>query len=325
MNKQLYFNYINNHLHNLSRITETNGKLHILDLHTYSEYFYRDFLNLVYGYELKNLNDEIANAPAIDLIDHKDKVVIQVSATCTKEKIETALQKEIIQNYPDYTFNFISIAKDASNLRSKTFQNPHNINFNPSKDIHDIKSILQKILSKTTPDVKIIYQFIKVELGKETDYVKLDSNLATIINILAEEDWSNSNATKRDKSFDIEKKIDFNNLVAAKKVIEFYSLHSTRVDEKYSEFDKLGKNKSQSVLGAISNIYLKLTIDQNKSADQIFFAVTESVMSIVLESLNFTNIPIDELELSVDILVVDAFIRCKIFENPEGYKYVTSR
>ncbi len=32
----------------------------------------------------------------------------------------------------------------------------------------------------------------------------------------------------------------------------------------------------------------------------------------------------DELELGVDIMPVDAFIRCKIFENPENYNYANS-
>jgi hypothetical protein len=30
----------------------------------------------------------------------------------------------------------------------------------------------------------------------------------------------------------------------------------------------------------------------------------------------------ESIDICSDIIVVDAFIRCKIFENPEGYSYV---
>ncbi|MCK5345501.1 MAG: hypothetical protein KAR20_18960, partial [Candidatus Heimdallarchaeota archaeon] len=67
----------------------------------------------------------------------------------------------------NYTFKFISIAKDASNLRKNDFINPHSISFNPSEDIYDITSILNKILISDIDRQKVIYQFIKKELGNE--------------------------------------------------------------------------------------------------------------------------------------------------------------
>ena len=48
----------------------------------------------------------------------------------------------------------------------------------------------------------------------------------------------------------------------------------------------------------------------------------KSLINKALNSKNYIEIPYDELDVCVSILVVDAFIRCKIFENPEGYNYV---
>ena len=48
-------------------------------------------------------------------------------------------------------------------------------------------------------------------------------------------------------------------------------------------------------------------------------------MKIIMGSSNYNIMPIEELQLCVDILVVDAFIRCKIFKNPEGYHHVVTR
>ena len=40
---------------------------------------------------------------------------------------------------------------------------------------------------------------------------------------------------------------------------------------------------------------------------------------------NLENITEELLMFCIQIIVTDAFVRCKIFENPEGYKYVASR
>ena len=42
--------------------------------------------------------------------------------------------------------------------------------------------------------------------------------------------------------------------------------------------------------------------------------VIDAVIEKTQNSMNYQPIPIDELELCVNILVVDAFIRCKIFK-----------
>jgi hypothetical protein len=322
MNRNKYYNYIEEKLHTLANRITTGGKLNMLSLHMHSENFYLHLFNLLHDYELENLNQSLQNVEAIDLIDRTNKIVAQVSATNTKFKIESALKKDIIKKYSDYTFKFISIAKDASNLRKNTFINPHSIFFNPSNDIYDITSILNKISIGDIDKQKEIYQFIKKELGNEIDIVKLDSNLATVINILAKEKWDEVNKPDPLNRFEIDRKIVYNDLDSAKSLIEEYSLYYGKVDAKYSEFDSLGSNKSNSVLATFKREYLKLKKGEN--ADSVFFSVIDAIKNKILESANYVQIPIDELELCVDILAVDAFIRCKIFENPEGYNYVTS-
>lgn len=323
MNRNPYFDYIDEKLHVLARRIETRGKLNMLDLHLHSENFYLHFFNILYGFKLENLNSKLQNVEAIDLIDHTNKIVIQVSATCTKQKIESALSKQILNNYTNYSFKFISISKDASELRKKLFNNPYSLTFVPNTNIHDITSLLNEILSKKATEIKIIYNFIKDELGGEVDIVKLDSNLASVINILSKEKWDETNESDLVNSFEIERKITHNELNDSKEIIDEYCVFYKKVDEKYSEFDTSGVNKSSSVLRSIRKEYRNLK--NSGTPDFIFQTVIEKIKEKVLESPNFEEIPIDELELCVDILVVDAFIRCKIFENPQNYNYATSR
>jgi len=159
-------------------------------------------------------------------------------------------------------------------------------------------------------------------LGDEIDIVKLDSNLATVINILSTEDWDESNKYDTINPFEIERKITYNELETTKDIIEEYQIYYGRVDKKYTQLDSLGHNKSNSVLASIKRKYRKLK--NRQKADEVFESIIEKIQKEIIESSNYIKIPIDELELCVDILVVDAFIRCKIFENPEGYNYVTS-
>ena len=322
MNRSKYFEYIDEKIHILAHRINTRGKLNILNLHLHSENFYLHFFNLLFDYELVNLNASAQNIEAIDLIDHKNKIIFQVSATCTKQKIESTLVKDIFKQYKGYCFEFISISKDATDLRTKTYTNPHSVPFNPSRDIYDITSLLNIILGETSKRQREIYKFIKDELGEDVDVVKLDSNLATIINILSLEKWDDTNSDDSFNSFEIDRKIQHNELNDARDVIEEFCVYYKKVHEKYTEFDLLGANKSNSVLNSIRKEYRKLKKTENK--DDVFFDTIECIKNKVLESKNIEDIPIDEIELCIDILVVDAFIRCKIFENPKNYNYATT-
>lgn len=322
MNRSVYYNYLDERLNLLALRIVGRGKLNILDFHLHSENFYLHFFNKLYGWQLENMNAVQQNVEAIDLIDHTNKIIFQVSATSTKAKIETTLAKNSLANYPGYSFKFISIAKDAADLRKLTFSNPHNISFNPALDIFDVNTILNYIIGLDITRQKDLYQFIKAELGADVDITKLDSNLAAIINILSKEDWSDMSQLSHINSFEIERKITFNNLIRSKMIIDDYKIHYGRVDSKYSEFDSFGKNKSNAVLSSIRKEYIQQKGVIND--DDLFFAVIDKVVGKILDSANYEEIPIDELELSVNILVVDAFIRCKIFENPENYNYATA-
>jgi len=322
MNRPNYFNVIEERLNVLAERIKSRGRLNILDLNTHAETFYQYFLKELFRWEVENINEEKSNYEAIDLTDHTNKLILQVSATATKQKIEKSLSKDSIKTYTGYTFKFISIARDADDLRKDTFKNPHGISFAPSTDIIDKNSILSKIRGMHINDQERIYQFVKKELVMEIDPMKLESNLATVINILSKEDWDKTEPVGEINSFEIDRKISHNNLNAAKAIINDYTVHYGRVDKIYSEFDSQGVNKSKFVLSTIRQEYAKAK--SILSDDELFFDVIEKVQNKVLNSSNYATIPFDELELCINILVVDAFIRCKIFENPDNYNYATT-
>ncbi len=320
MNRTRYYNYIEEKLNFLAYRIEKRGKINLLDLNIHSETFFAELFNILYDYNLVNLNFIKQNSEGIDLVDTRNKIIIQVSATCTKEKIENSLNKGIYLFYKDYNFKFISISKEVSNkLRITEFENPYNLIFDSQKDILDSTTLLRYILNLEIDKQKILFEFIKKELGEEISTVKVDSNLAEIINVLAKEDLDLKSAKINTTVFVIEEKINYNNLNGVKELIDDYKIFSVKLDQKYTEFDRGGRNKSTSILQIIRRQYIKLK-NEKKNSEEIFYGVVENIMKIIEESANYKKLPFEELEMCVDILVVDAFMRCKIFENPEENK-----
>ena len=273
-----------------------------------------NFLNALFGFSLKNINQIMQNAEGIDLIDVTNKLVLQVSSTASKAKIESALSKDL-KDYKSYSFNFVSISKDASDLRKQSFANPHGLSFSPENDIHDVKSILSYILHLDIGKQRVIHDFLVKELHADEAPSPVETNLATVINILARQNHIATQGLTVPLVFDIDKKLIFNNLEAAAQIVEDYKIQHHRIDKLYSVFDSEGQNKSASVLNWLRQSYLKLS--GQYSGDKLFFEVVEQAIKTVQMSANYAEIPLEELAMWINALTVDAFIRCKIFKNPK--------
>lgn len=323
MKRSKYFNYIEEKLITLSTRISMRGKINLLDLHIHSETFFADMLNMLLKLNLSNANAIKHNIEGIDLIDNDNKVIAQVSSVNVKKKIESSLNKDIIRQHSDYRFIFIPIVGDSKNLRKKGFANPYGIKFDPENDIYDIKTILKMVLYMKIGEQQKLYTLIKDELGFEVDLEKVDTNLASIINILAKENLVNISNPLEINAFEIERKIDFNNLQDARDTIDSYKVYYGKLNEKYSEFDKMGSNRSLSIFNFLSKQYRLLRKEKADDTD-VFYSVIEKVVETVQNSDNYVEIPYEELELCACIIVVDAFIKCKIFKNPEGYNYVVT-
>ena len=300
-------------LNELSSYIETMGGMNLLSENVLCEDFYSRLLNLLYNWDLKNMNEVRHNMPAIDLVDARNSIVAQVSATATKTRVESALSKDL-SKYKGYTFKFVSISKDANNLRGQTFINPHQLVFSPAQDILDVPFLLGHIKHMDIDRLKEVYELVKKELKSEPVPEKIESNLAAIINILSKENWNTGTQSFERLPFDIETKISFNDLNDIRSIIDEYKVHHHRIAKIYSEFDLQGANKSLSILNGIRREYLSL----NHTPKESFLKILNIVIDKIRTSANYSPIQDEELSICVDILVVDAFIRCKIFKNPSG-------
>jgi hypothetical protein len=321
MTRQDCFNAIEARLSLLVTRIELRGGLNLLDLHVHSENFYPGLLNLIFGWNLVNLNVVIQNAPAIDLVDKKLGLVVQISATGTKQKINSTLTKNLA-GYTGHSFKFVCIGRPAPLLKTHSYENPHGLVFVPREDIHDCQSLLVTINSLPTPKLEAIRDYLRAELKFEIDLVKVESNLAAIIHSINEQDWMAPAGAPETIPYDIEGKITFNQLDRARVLIDDYKLHHHRLARIYAEYDRQGRNKSLSILDSIRREFLSL--EAALSADDKFFQTITAIKRRIQQCANAPKITDEELDLSVAILVVDAFIRCKIFKNPAATTHAST-
>jgi hypothetical protein len=322
MTRQECFNGIELRLSWLVTSIGQRGKLNILDLNIISENFFAHFLNLLYNWNLSNMNTVIQNETAFDLIDNENKIIVQVSSDSSKRKINSSLSKNNLLQYTGYNFKFIGITGNTQKLRLNTYLNPHNLQFNPQIDIYDMTSILKTINGmKNVEKIEEVFDFIRKEIKIPISQEKVETNIAAIIEIVSK---TNLEEYYRPETipFEIEKKISFNELIKSRAIIENYKQYSTCIDKIYTEFDRLGNNKSLSVLNNLKNIYLRNS--DIKNPDDCFQTVIDDVTALIKQSANYTPIPEEEVSMYIGIIVVDAFMRCKIFKNPEAAINVTA-
>ena len=129
--------------------------------------------------------------------------------------------------------------------------------------------------------------------------------------------------TDQVKSFEISKKIEHNALKRNKYLIEELSKYYGKINSLYGELENQGSFKKEKLLRIIKMIYIRikskyingqhneLAIIQ-KNADNIFEEVENKILDII--DKNKTN---DEnIAIALPIILVDAFMRCKILEEP---------
>jgi len=164
-------------------------------------------------------------------------------------------------------------------------------------------------------------------LSQQSSFEKFRNNqsaLAFVINQLSNETFSESTST----NFNISKKILHNNVVKYRPTLEYYSAFQGKLRILYSEYEKEGLLNKQYLLQNIKTIYLKVKgkFIQNslneieeirKNADKIFEEVELELWKIIDKSTNLeTNTPYEAIKISLLIIMVDAFMECKILEEP---------
>ena len=300
----------------LSSEVRLNGSINLHDSNVLSEDVFKEILNIIYGLKLQNANLIKQNIKAIDLIDCSSKTIIQVSSDNSKTKVQTSLDKIELPKYDGYTFKFVCISKEVSHLKKHHFNVPEGISFNAETDCYDDKRILKDVSAKDIDTIRKLASYLEESILPATADERRPSVITYVINRLADEPLAEIAVNPDTKSFDLEPKIDFNSLKKWRDIISEYTVFSLLVDKIYRAYDEQGVNKSFAVLSSLHDLYLNLASEL--TGDALFDKLLESVYEIVNKDYECNeSLTREELQVNIKIVLVDAFVKCKIFKKPE--------
>lgn len=130
-----------------------------------AEAFFREILNIVYDWNLRNLNAIQNNYPAIDLADSTTKVCIQVTAENSSSKISKTISKFREKKlYKNYNRLILLVITDKKNYTAQ-FQTGGEFAFSKTDDIKDIDDLLTDIERLPLEKLNELHEFLKKELS----------------------------------------------------------------------------------------------------------------------------------------------------------------
>ncbi|RXT26839.1 hypothetical protein BVJ53_05660 [Lacticaseibacillus chiayiensis] len=321
--REVYLKAIGNALAYLVSQLSVNGRMNLLDGHMLSEHFFEQFLNELYGWHLATANDTVANASSIDLIDSASKLSVQITTNKTKSKVQNTLEKAS-KAHDGFRVAFVFIALDARNLAKMKYSIPKNISFNPKTDIFDIGQLLLTCQDKQTETLLRLQDLCKSEvLPVMEDIPVQESELVKVLRAVAKINIEITNTLKVPMAFDIQQKIDFNDLgLIQQQTIDELAFYNASLDDIYELFTQEGITPG-IIFQKLSSIYQRQSLENpDDSAPLKFLNMVDALMTYVHSTSRLDNeMSQEKVEYCCRIILVDAFIRCKIFKNPEGYSY----
>lgn len=324
--REVYFKSIEAKLQHLVNSIKVNGRLNLLDGHLFAEPFFAQFLNILYHYHLKDTNRTKSNYAAIDLVDEVGKVAIQVTSQITRSKIQKTLLKSNLDAMSEYRVQFVVITEDATNLSRKPYQNPSEVQFSEKTDIIDMTRLLADCRD-TNIDILLQLKILcDKELGADEPPRYETSLLVEVVKLVAKMQVSPATGIKIPYPFDIQEKIDFNELKPIQdNTIEPLQLYNPELDQIYESFALEGTSPAiifQKLVSVYQNQRMR---NPDKNPAVVFLDMVNDLMTYIDRSANMDfSLSMEQKEYFCRVILVDAFIRCKIFENPEGYQYDTT-
>lgn len=156
--------------------------------------------------------------------------------------------------------------------------------------------------------------------------VKNPSSLNIVIGFIGKRIFEEEDIVESINAPNTEDKISYNNVTRYKPIIEEYAVFQGKLNIIYKEIEREGSTKKEFVLQNIKTLYLKEKGKYNDiheiraNADDIIENIETELWKIIENTNNpIPDLPIEAIQISLLIILVDAFMRCNILEEPPKY------
>ena len=149
----------------ISIVIEYSNKINLYDLNIYSESFFCNLLNLIYPYNLEDLNNRKTNFPAIDLADYERKICFQITSTNTKTRVKKVLssfeKRSFYNKFSQLYIFFLKKKKDK-----KEYKGIESKDYFSTDNIMDFTDLIKQMKKLDKNQIIDIYQYIENNINK---------------------------------------------------------------------------------------------------------------------------------------------------------------
>lgn len=286
----------------------------MFSIHRVAENVFRDLLNIVYPDAFfVNANLAQPNAPGLDLVSHNKKMIVQVTTENTKKKIEKTIEKCDLEKYKGYRLVILLVVERKIAVRCLTKKVSY-LKFTLKEDVWDIKTISRLLGNLSVDDLERAKLLLEKSVGFSPPCDENESALEQIIQIFSKEDRHDDADDEVGLPFGIDKKINHNALDMRYSLISDRFGSSAVVNRVYERYEQEGENKRKSVIGAIRREYLLLA-DEIRGVD-LYDKLLDNIVNRISYATGLLEIKREDVIRYCELLMVDAFVKCKIFKKP---------
>ena len=314
MNKEVYLKNIAENLALLSREVSILNAVNLYDINIIAEDFFPGLLNLIYGYELKNANHLEKNAPAIDLIDQKNRIAVQVTSDNSSTKIKHTIEEfNKSQAYHLYDRLVVLILTQKKKY-SSNFDTQGLFSFEKASDIWDVEKLIKDIRELETEQIKNISDYLSEELYnkyysvRETQAGEVNTIIDLIEYISQHRKVNKDRETTVDPEYKIYKR--FKNF-ADKLITEYTTLYTIYGEALNIVNETLGIDEAQDI---IIMFYLQdISVQFLEEEHDNPIAALNKLVTYFEEKLSINGKKYDRS--AIKFYLVNEMIKCRVFPN----------
>lgn len=313
MNRANLLSGISHYLTHLRMSVEHLNSLNLQDINVHAEAFFRDFLNLALGYELRNINIVERNARAIDLGDEVERIAIQVTSTSELSKIKHT-HKGFVANGLDGKYDrlVVLIIGEKNKYRDASLGGEGVFTISLTDDVWDIADLLRKVGDLSLDRLERCRDFLRDELRviepRQSNEV---STLVRLIEVLsAAEEGILAGDNREDPDPD-------------RKIRDRFADHAAFLEREYVDLHEiygraLAEVNRHSDLGHVR--VRKLQIHLMNWSDRVLAenggdpkAALDALTAKVLRTMGSSDVAFDEC--AIRYYLVGQLIACNVFPN----------
>lgn len=314
MNEEVYLKNIAENLALLSREVSILNAVNLYDINIIAEDFFPGLLNLIYGYELKNANHLEKNAPAIDLIDQKNRIAVQVTSDNSSTKIKHTIEEFNKSQAYHFYDRLVVLILTQKKKYSSNFDTQGLFSFEKARDIWDVEKLIKDIRELETAQIKNVSDYLSEELYnkyysvRETQAGEVDTIIDLIEYISQHRKVNKDRETTVDPEYKIYKR--FKNF-ADKLITEYTTLYTIYGEALNIVNETLGIDEAQDI---IIMFYLQdISVQFLEEEHDNPIAALNKLVTYFEEKLSINGKKYDRS--AIKFYLVNEMIKCRVFPN----------